>query len=83
MFPEDYALWLKLIQTDDIIFGNIGTVLVHLRKHQSNISGGGDKMAIEVELKQPFISEFIEDDLESVCREFVMITGRSVQEKTF
>jgi hypothetical protein len=59
-FPEDYALWLQLIDTDTT-FANIGTVLVHLRKHASNLSAG-DKMAIEVSLKLPFISAFIEDD---------------------
>lgn len=58
---EDYELWLRLSQTSQIRFANIGQILVCLRKHSDNLSTGVPIEA-EMSLKIRLLSQIAAED---------------------
>lgn len=88
---EDYELWLRLIymQEKPPVFANIGTVLLYLRKHNSNKSTGV-AIATEVPLKTKYLSFHIKNSLQheiatnnEIVEEFIKLTGRQARSDTF
>ena len=55
---EDYELWLRMIHSQNPpTFANIGSVLLYLRKHSSNVSTG-NAIEAEIPMKVSYLSEF-------------------------
>ena len=83
---EDYQLWLNCILEGKIKFGNIGTTLLKLRKHNKNYSNSHtiqDEVTIKIQLLMKILSdnEILCQKLKSnpIIDEFITITGREVK----
>ncbi len=87
---EDYRLWTSFINNADVKFANIGTVLLKLRKHASNLSGQ-THVSEEIELKRNLLLELLKDKDEALCSqigandeivsEFIQITGKVIKDQ--
>jgi hypothetical protein len=58
---EDYRLWLSYLSIKEIVFANIGTVLLLLRKHKSNLSSNST-LEDEIKVKKLALKELLSID---------------------
>ncbi len=75
---EDYRLWLSYLSIKEIVFANIGTVLLLLRKHKSNLSSNST-LEDEIKVKKLALKELLSIDYsDQLVKEFIQITGKKV-----
>jgi hypothetical protein len=59
---EDYSLWLSFLSNSPSSpkFANIGTVLLRLRKHETNVSKHSKTLKEEIALKLPLLKRYVD-----------------------